>query len=214
MSLRVGADGVRLTVPPRVGAGRIEAFLRAQEGWVAEQRARLPPAPAGLRHGDALALLDGALLLNAAEVRRASRRGDVLDAPACDLDRAVERWYREEALRLTARRADALAARLGVRAAGVSVRDPRARWGSCSSSGRLSFSWRLVLAPEAVLDYVVAHEVCHLLRRDHSPAFWALVAQALPGHGPARAWLRRHGDLLHRGPGWREGAPAAALSPA
>ncbi len=212
MSLRVSAAGVRLTVPPRVPARRIDAFLRAHEGWVAEQRARLAPAPAGLRHGDALAHLDGTLRLNAVGGRRAVRRADVLDAPAGDLDRAVERWYRREALSITTARAQALADRLGTRVAAVSVRDPRTRWGSCSSSGRLSFSWRLVLAPEAVLDYVVAHEVCHLLRHDHSPAFWALVADALPGHAPARTWLRMHGDLLHRGPAWRDAAPAAALA--
>jgi predicted metal-dependent hydrolase len=185
MSLRVSAAGARLTVPPRVPARRVEAFLRAQEGWVAEQRARLGPAPAGLRHGDALALLDDGLRLRATGGRRAARRGGVLEAPAADLDRAVERWYRQEALRITTARAQALAARLGTRVAGVAVRDPRTRWGSCSPSGRLSFSWRLLLAPEAVLDYVVAHEVCHLLRHDHSPAFWALLAGAHPGHAPA-----------------------------
>jgi predicted metal-dependent hydrolase len=67
----------------------------------------------------------------------------------------------------------------------------------------LSFSWRLLLAPEPVLDYVVAHEACHLVRPDHSPAFWALVAENFAGHVAARTWLREHGARLHRGPAWR-----------
>jgi predicted metal-dependent hydrolase len=88
----------------------------------------------------------------------------------------------------------------------VSVRDPRSRWGSCAGSGRLSYSWRLLLAPEAVLDHVVAHEVCHLVRPDHSPAFWALVGEVDPGAAERRAWLREHGDRLHLGPAWRRAA--------
>ncbi len=100
-------------------------------------------------------------------------------------------------------RAHAAAARLGVAVAAVGVRDPRSRWGSCSPGGRLSFSWRLLLAPEAVLDHVVAHEVCHLVRPDHSPAFWELLAGVDPGHRAARDWLAARGHLLHRGPAWR-----------
>ncbi|MGE3138312.1 MAG: M48 family metallopeptidase [Thermoleophilia bacterium] len=214
MTLRVSDAGVRLTVPPRVPASRVEAFLRAQEGWVAEQTARLSPPPAPLADGDRLALLDGdlRLVVRADRGRRAEQRGDDLLVPAGDLDARVERWYRAEALRLTGERSRALAARLGVAVAGVTVRDPRTRWGSCSASGRLSFSWRLALAPEAVLDQVVAHEVCHLMRPDHSPAFWALLDGVDPGGHAARAWLRDHGRLLHRGPAWRAGAPPEALS--
>lgn len=214
MTLRVSDAGIRLTVPPRVPAARVEAFLRAQEGWVAEQRSRLAPGPPPLAPGDALAHMDHTLRLEAGPRRHAERRGDVLHAPAGDLDRSVERWYRAEALRITTGRSHALAGRLGARVTAVAVRDPRTRWGSCAPTGRLTFSWRLVLAPEAVLDYVVAHEVCHLLRPDHSPAFWELVHAVAPGHDPAREWLRAHGSLLHRGPAWRDGAPPGGLSPA
>jgi predicted metal-dependent hydrolase len=98
---------------------------------------------------------------------------------------------------------------MGAHVAGVTVRDPRSRWGSCSSRGRISYSWRLLLAPEHVLDHVVAHEVCHLLRRDHSPAFWALVHDVDPGTDEARRWLREHGPRLREGPAWRGGGPAS-----
>lgn len=218
MTLRVSDAGVRLTVPPRVSAARVDAFLRASAPWVEDQRTRLAPAAAPLAPGDRLAHLDDELVLVARGDGRGGveRRGGALLCPPDRIDERVEAWYRRETLRLAAERAAPLAERLGARVAGISVRDPRTRWGSCSSSGRLSFSWRLVLAPAAVLDYVVAHEVCHLVRADHSPAFWALLARMAPGHEPARAWLRDSGGLLHRGPAWRAAAAGedARLSPA
>lgn len=208
MTLRVAPGGIRLTVPRRTSSAEIEAFLRASCGWVEEQRGRLAPAPAPLRHGDRLAHLDGELALELRGGARPSavRRGDrlvVTTGPGGGADAPVEAWYRREARALIAPRAHARAESLGASVARVAIRDPRSRWGSCSGTGTLSFSWRLVLAPERVLDYVVAHEVCHLLRADHSPAFWALVAGAFPGHEAARAWLRTDGALLHRGPAWR-----------
>ena len=91
-----------------------------------------------------------------------------------------------------ARRARPLAAHIGHRVARISVRDTRSRWGSCSSSGNLSFSWRLIFAPEPVIDYVVAHEVAHLAEMNHGPRFWRLVESLMPGNAAPRAWLDRH----------------------
>ena len=215
MTLRVSDAGVRLTVPARAPARRIDAFLRAQAPWVAEQSARLAPPPAPLADGDRLALLDGSLTLRLTPGGRgrAVRRGDELVVPADGADARVEAWYRAEALRETEARAHARAEELGVRVTGVAIRDPRTRWGSCAATGRLSFSWRLMLAPGHVLDHVVVHEVCHLRRPDHSPAFWALVEDADPRHAEARAWLRDHGVLLHRGPAWRAATTPVGLSP-
>ena len=211
MSLRVAPSGVRLTIPPRTPATQVNAFLRASRGWVEEQRGRLPPPPPPLADGDRLAFLDGELDLvvrDGGETRtRVHRSGAALlvSAPAggAGVDAAVERWYRREARSLLAERSRALAGRLDAHVAAVTVRDPRSRWGSCSARGRISYSWRLLLAPERVLDHVVAHEVCHLLRPDHSPAFWALVREVDPGTDAARRWLREHGPRLYDGPGWR-----------
>jgi predicted metal-dependent hydrolase len=214
MSLRVGPDGARLTVPPRTPASRIDAFLRAQAAWAAEQTARRAAPPAGLADGDRLAYLDGelALAVRPAGRRRpaAARDGGVLVVTSRDGEPAaplVEAWYRREAAALIAPRAHAAAEHLGATVARVAVRDPRSRWGSCSSRGTLSFSWRLLLAPGHVLDYVVAHEACHLVRPDHSPAFWALLADQFPAHRESRDWLRDHGEKLHRGPAWRSEGP-------
>jgi hypothetical protein len=85
---------------------------------------------------------------------------------------------------------------LGVSCRGVTIRDQRTRWGSCSPRGTLSFNWRLALAPFEVLDYVVVHELCHLREPNHSPRFWQLVATRRPGWREQRAWLRDHGQEL------------------
>ncbi|MGD9694868.1 MAG: M48 family metallopeptidase [Thermoleophilia bacterium] len=209
MTLRVSDAGVRLTVPPQVRSAQIDAFLRARRDWVRDRLAEIGPAGAGLADGDRLALLDGELLLDVTRRpgrARARRDGAVLGvalADDADLDAVVERWYRAAAARELGVRADAAARRLGADVAGVTVRDTRSRWGSCSSAGRLSFSWRLLLAPEAVLDYVVVHEACHLVRPDHSPAFWALVREQMPGYEVPRRWLRDEGARLRLGPAWR-----------
>jgi len=88
------------------------------------------------------------------------------------------------------------AERLGLRVSAVSVRDQRTRWGSCGRNGRVCLNWRLLLMPEWVRDYVLVHELMHLKRLDHSPRFWALVADACPAYRDARAWLREHGPGL------------------
>jgi hypothetical protein len=95
-----------------------------------------------------------------------------------------------------ARRARALSARIGHKIARVRVRDTTSRWGSCSTAGSLSFSWRLILAPEPVLDYVVAHEVAHLVEMNHGPRFWRLVESLAPESAAPRAWLARHRSRL------------------
>ncbi|MFN3591934.1 MAG: M48 family metallopeptidase, partial [Thermaurantiacus sp.] len=107
-------------------------------------------------------------------------------------------WLKREAQRLLEAETRTLAARLGREVVRVTVRDPRSRWGSCSSAGAISYSWRLILAPEFVRRAVVAHEVAHLAEPNHGPGFWKL-AEALLGdpQDDARAWLRAHGRGLH-----------------
>jgi predicted metal-dependent hydrolase len=128
---------------------------------------------------------------------RVHRRGDALLVPEPgDQRAALERWYRRQARIEIAPRLDAAAAALGRSYRSVAIRAQRTRWGSCSSSGVVSFNWRLLLAPEPVLDYVVWHEACHLAAMDHSARFWGLVARHCPGYEEPRRWLRRHGATL------------------
>ena len=93
-------------------------------------------------------------------------------------------------------RARRLAARIGREVARSNIRDTKSRWGSCSGQGNLSFSWRLIFAPEWVIDYVVAHEVAHLAEMNHGPRFWRLVESLSPDSAAARAWLKRHRSRL------------------
>jgi predicted metal-dependent hydrolase len=128
---------------------------------------------------------------------RVHRRGDVLLVPGDErAPAAIERWYRRAAGREIAPRLDAAVAALGTRYSTLTIRSQRTRWGSCSASGAMSFNWRLLLAPEPVLDYVVWHEACHLRVMDHSSDFWSLVRQHCPAYEDHRRWLRRHGATL------------------
>jgi predicted metal-dependent hydrolase len=128
---------------------------------------------------------------------RVHRRGDVLLVPGDErAPAAIERWYRRAAGREIAPRLDAAVAALGTRYSTLTIRSQRTRWGSCSASGAMSFNWRLLLAPEPVLDYVVWHEACHLRVMDHSSNFWSLVRQHCPAYEDHRRWLRRHGATL------------------
>lgn len=148
--------------------------------------------------------------------RRPARRVDdrlEVGGDADFLASRVERYLIGLARETIPPRARALAARVDRQPNAIRVKDTRTRWGSCSSRGNLNFSWRLILAPEAVLDYVIAHEVAHLVHLDHSARFWracaALVAGGEAEMDRQRAWLRRHGSSLHRY-GVRVAAPPPA----
>jgi predicted metal-dependent hydrolase len=127
---------------------------------------------------------------------RVHLRGDELLVPAADHRPALERWYRRAARIEIAPRLDRTTAEAGTRYTKLTIRGQQTRWASCSRAGAMSFNWRLLLAPEPVLDYVVWHEVCHLEIMDHSPRFWALLASRCPDYRTHRRWLRRHGTTL------------------
>ena len=128
---------------------------------------------------------------------RVHRRGERLLVPAGDAARpALERFYRRAARAEIASRLDRATTLAGASYTDLSIRGQRTRWGSCSAGGHMSFNWRLLLAPERVLEYVVWHEVCHLEILDHSARFWALVERHWPSYREERAWLSRNGATL------------------
>ena len=127
---------------------------------------------------------------------RVHRRGDRLLVPDGDPTAALERFFRRSAREEIAPRLDRSTRLAGTAYTGLDIRAQRTRWASCSSGGRMSFNWRLMLAPERVLDYVVWHEVCHLEILDHSPRFWALLERRWPDYREDRDWLRRNGATL------------------
>ena len=199
--VRVAVDpvkGVEVVLPERAPKRAAAEAVRELRPWIerrlaeAEEARRAVEARAGT-----VPYLGHALVLRPERGRtRVHRRGDALLVPAGDPAPALERWYRRNAKLEIAPRLDATVEALGTRYTALTIRNQRTRWGSCSSSGALSFNWRLLLAPEPVLDYVVWHEACHLLVLDHSPRFWALVARHVPDYAEPRRWLRRHGQTL------------------
>jgi predicted metal-dependent hydrolase len=127
---------------------------------------------------------------------RVHRDGERLLVPGGDARPALERFYRRAARAEIGRRLDRASALSGLPYKDLMIRGQRTRWASCSASGRMSFNWRLLLAPERVLEYVVWHEVCHLEILDHSPRFWAVLERRWPGYSEDRDWLSRHGATL------------------
>ena len=225
--LRVTIDprlGLVVAVPPasRRGwthpEGRIEAFLRERSAWVLrhlDELARERDA-ARARGG----VRDGGQVPYRGELHRIRVRAEALKGRRSTVERAgadhedelvvsmatgerrsLERilaaWFRDRASEAIDAAIVAHAAALGVKPAKVDLRDPRSRWGSAARTGRLMFSWRLVLAPPASLETVVVHELAHLRAFGHGPAFWALVAGRRPSHLADRAWLRRNSHALH-----------------
>lgn len=148
--------------------------------------------------GIRLPVLGEGLQLTAAKVRRARREGDrLLVAPERAAAQAAA-YVKDTARVYLSKACDGFTTRLGRSYGQLVLRDTRSRWGSCSSAGRLMFSWRLVLAPPRIVDYVAAHEVAHLVEMNHSAAFWSVVAGLHPSWQADRAWLREHGAWLHR----------------
>ncbi|MFN4089132.1 MAG: M48 family metallopeptidase [Alphaproteobacteria bacterium] len=203
LSLRVdpAQGGIVLVLPsPRHRAEGLR-FARSRAAWIL---ARLAAVPERVPFADGVTL---PLLGRPHRIRHIPAGTAILSVadaeirvggPAHLLPRQVSSWLRVEARRLLVPRSTAAAARIGRTVSGVAVRDTRTRWGSCSAAGTLSYSWRLILAPEPVLDYVVFHEVAHLAEMNHGPRFWRLVAELMPEHVAARRWLKANGAALHR----------------
>lgn len=203
VSLRVDvARGcIVLVRPTRCPEALITRFLADKRGWIEKHLASLP-ARATLAHGTAISILGEACVISSHDLaKRGVWREDatifVSGAPE-HLPRRLKDWLKVESRTMFTTWARDYASQLNVRVARVAVRDTKSRWGSCTRDGRLSLSWRLILAPREVAAYVVAHEVAHLKHMNHSSAFWRVVESLVGNIKTPRAWLRRHGGSLHQ----------------
>lgn len=208
ISLRIDGrrDAAVLTLPPRAAERDALAFLMQHREWVLDQLDALPPR-VDFADGATVPLLGRDRTIRHDPTSR-GRGGVYLDGPAeallvvageaAHLPRRVTDFLKREARAAIKPLARQKADQLGLTMGRVVLRDQRSRWGSCTASGDLNFSWRLIYCPPEILDYVVAHEVAHLRHMDHSPAFWATVAEIAPHPKKSRAWLREHGARLHR----------------
>ncbi|MBV9687985.1 MAG: M48 family metallopeptidase [Alphaproteobacteria bacterium] len=202
IALRVDAAErkVELVLPSGVPTSDGLRFAAAKQGWIAARLAALP-SPAPFREGAIVPVFGSP---------HPVRRENDAAAPAVTIrdgeirvrgePEHVARRVRDHlvgmARREFTRRARSLAARIGRKVARVAVRDTKSRWGSCSGRGNLAFSWRLIFAPEWVIDYVVAHEVAHLVEMNHGVRFWRVVESLSPNTAAARAWLKTHRNRL------------------
>ena len=193
-----GAGEVVVTLPKKAAERRAAEAVKELRPWIDRRRAALMRAAQEVaRDAGTLPYLGSDLRVVAEPGReRVHRRGDVLLVPPGDARDAIERYYRRRARAEIGPRLDAATARAGTGYKGLTIRGQRTRWASCSSTGAMSFNWRLLLAPEPVLDYVIEHEVCHLEVMDHSPRFWALLQSRVPGWREHAGWLRRYGSTL------------------
>ena len=195
-----------LTMPPRGTIAEARDFARRHGGWIAARLGRLPKA-APFQPGTIVPLRGVAHRI----VHRAGQRGTVwtemrdsgerilcVAGEAEHIDRRVHDYLKREVRKDVQKAAQAYAQALGVRVKRLSIRDQSSRWGSCTSAGSLSFSWRLILAPPFVLDYLAAHEVAHLVEMNHSSRFWRVVARVCPSVERAKRWLDTYGNDLHR----------------
>lgn len=205
--LRLPADssGPVLTVPRGGDLRRAEHFARQHIDWLVE-RLQDRPQHVSLAAGDVFPLrgvehriVPTGTLRGLVTAGLAENGTPALFVPGADdhVPRKATTWLKAEARKDLVARTQFHAARIGRKVAAISVRDTKSRWGSCASNGKLSFSWRLVLAPPDILDYVAAHEVAHLKEMNHSSRFWRLCEELAPQTPTARVWLKENGTYLH-----------------
>ncbi len=206
LSIRIDARaGEAVAVAPSERRlGEVVAFARTKAGWIAERlAARVDTQP--FEPGAVVTWLGRPVRLEASGGAGAARLIDTPEGPVLRsggegeaFSRRIENWFRRAARDFLVERTDVHLKTLGQKPVKVSIVDTRSRWGSCSPHNRsIRYSWRVIMAPPAVADYLAAHEVAHLVHADHSPAYWAVVARLVGDHRPHRRWLRDHGAALH-----------------
>lgn len=204
LSLRVDQSSgvIKLTIPKWTMQWKIDRFLKANEGWIADKSALLLPK-IQIKHG-ARILFQG--VEHEIVIEHQTKRTTDIKCPddtiiiktsRADPTSNLKRWMIDECRRVIEPMATEKANRIGKTISKIDLRDTKSRWGSCSTDKRLMLSWRLIMAPPEILDYVVAHEVAHLKHMDHSKKFWDICYDLTDGDADyARQWLRDNGNTL------------------
>lgn len=205
MTLRIdaGGRGLRVTIPPGLARLEVERFLKRHQGWLEQRLAKVPAHPQ-VRPGVKIPLRGVShLVVHEAGARGTVTAGELEGHPALfvhgdrvHLPRRLADFLKREARRDIAALVEKHAAAVGRKVKAVRFKDTSSRWGSCTSDGTLSFSWRIMMAPPPVIDYLVAHEVAHLREMNHGPRFWTLCRQLCPATDRCKDWLKRNGNAL------------------
>lgn len=197
-------EALKVTVPPRTPEADVDAFLERNKNWAAARLSRLPKV---------IRIENGALIPFQGQMHEIVHSGRKRGVVSIGIEetgpvirvhgdpkftgRRVADFLKRQAKQELTKAVSRHSQSLGVTAKSITLRDTTSRWGSCSSSGALNFSWRIVLAPPDVLDYLAAHEVAHLREMNHSERFWTLVRDVCPEMEIHKSWLRSHGTELH-----------------
>lgn len=198
MTLRISRiDSIAtLTIPKRLSVREAEKFVSKQEVWLREQINKTP-SRSKTTIGNEIPFLGEMHVIKPMKTRTAIIENRQIFASPGRSSAQIKALYISNAREKLLLAVEHYAHLLGETYSHITLRDTRSRWGSCSSEGRLMFSWRLIMAPSQVLDYVAAHEVAHLVEMNHSPAYWKIVSKIMPDYNTHRKWLRDNGAMLH-----------------
>lgn len=205
LTLRIdaGGQGLRITVPPGLRRGEVEKFLHRHQSWLEQRLAKVPDRPQ-VRPGIKLPVYGVPHMI----VHEPGKRGTVsvgsdengptlvIHGDRVHLPRRLTDYLKREAKREIEALVEKHTAKVGRKAKAVRFKDTSSRWGSCTSDGNLSFSWRIMMAPRPVINYLVAHEVAHLKEMNHGPKFWKLCEELCPDTERCKAWLKKNGSAL------------------
>ncbi len=199
--LRVQPNGTdpTLTLPERLPGHAAQAFLSRSEPWLRQRLATATPS-VQVTDGTVLPLAGKTLRIEHVTAGRMQLQDGVLLVPGRveQIPVRAAAFLREQARQAVVTHSDHFARILGKKIGRITLRDPRSRWGSCTSAGDLMYSWRLIMAPPEILRYVAAHETAHLTELNHSARFWSVVERLCPNFAPQRKWLQENGAGLHR----------------
>ncbi|MBO9122062.1 MULTISPECIES: M48 family metallopeptidase [unclassified Rhizobium] len=206
ITLRIepGGRALKMTIPSGLARRDVDAFLDRHQGWLMTKLAKFS-TDTGLHDGGTILFRGVSHRIQHTGSLRGLTEVTVVDGKPVlrvsgmpeHLGRRIATFLKKEARADLERLAKFHAHSIRAPIKSISMKDTRSRWGSCSAEGNLSFSWRIIMAPPAVVDYLAAHEVAHLKEMNHGPHFWALCKKLCPGMEDAKSWLKRHGSLLH-----------------
>jgi len=216
ISITVSMDGVTVTAPGYVSEHEISSFIEKKRKWISqkvsnyEEQKKRKPRETEFVDGENLKFQGDDFLLQVLEydgkTTKAALKGDrfvvhlnrglLLDTRREEVQAKLEQLYRDKAREAVLERLEYFKSKLGVDYNGLRIKDQKTRWGSCSKNGNLNFNWKIVIAPSDIIDYIVVHELCHLLHMNHSKEFWETVASQIPGYKDKKRWLKENGPGL------------------
>ena len=213
MSITVKPDGtIRVAAPKGTDAKTVQDWVASKSKWIAARLAEVELAnrqvvERSFQTGEEFSYLGQPMRLELfdapqqARTKIRGREGTIqISGPDCSppaVQAALETWYRWAAGRYIRARVLYYQTQVGCKPGRITIREQKTRWGSCSARGNLNFNWRIMMAPPEIIDYLVVHELCHLVHLDHSRQFWNLVAAIIPDYKARKNWLRQNGPQLH-----------------